>query len=79
MPGAKLGRVLIGERVIALCEEHRRHVLGARVQNLAHLFELFQEPGGRRSAPERRSPLDRRVFPPRPEGRRGGKDRRVPS
>ncbi len=77
-PDVKLDRVLIGERLFALCQEHHRQIESAGVRDLPQLFELFREPGGRRGTPERRSPLDRRVFPPRPEGRRAGKDRRAP-
>ena len=69
-------RVLIEERIVALCDDHLAQVERAGVERLSQLFELFPEPTGQRRAPERRSPLDRRIFPTRPEGRRRGTGRR---
>ncbi len=71
-----LTRVLIEDRVIALCDAHLTEVERASVESLAQLFALFPDPSGARRAPERRSPLDRRIFPARPEGRRRGTGRR---
>lgn len=68
--GLPLTRVLIEDRIVALCEAHSAEVQQARVTTLAELAELFRERTGLRTALPRRSPLDRRVFPPRPEGRR---------
>ena len=68
--------VLIEDRIVALCDEHRAAVERAGVVRLSQLFALFPEPTGQRRAPERRSPLDRRIFPARPEGRRRGGGRR---
>ena len=72
-----LTRVLIEDRVVALCESHVAEVEQAGIERLSDLFDLFKEQSGQRGAPERRSPLDRRVFPPRPEGRRYGGGRRI--
>jgi len=75
-PSGKLTRLLLDDRVLALCDEHHAQVRAAKVRHLAELFELFREPDGQRAALSRRSPVDRRVFPPRPEGRRRGRERR---
>jgi len=72
-----LTRVLIEDRVVALCESHLAEVEQAGIERLSDLFVLFKDQSGQRGAPERRSPLDRRVFPPRPEGRRYGGGRRI--
>ena len=69
-------RVLIEDRIVALCDDHLAEVERAGVKRLSQLFALFPEPTGQRRAPERRSPLDRRIFPARPEGRRRGGGRR---
>ena len=73
---APLTPVLIEDRIVALCGDHLAEVERAGVERLSQLFELFPEPSGQRRAPERRSPLDRRIFPARPEGRRRGTGRR---
>lgn len=75
-PPGKLARLLLDDRVLALCRKHHAEVRRAKVQHLAELFELLREPEGQRAALSRRSPVDRRVFPPRPEGRRRGRERR---
>ena len=72
----KLRRVLLDGRIVALCEEHARLARSASVESLGELSRLFTEPDGRRSLLPRRSPLDRRVFPARPEGRRASFGRR---
>ena len=69
-------QVLIEDRAVTLCDTHLAAVERAGVARLSELFELFPEPTGQRRAPERRSPLDRRIFPARPEGRRRGAGRR---
>lgn len=61
------------ERLIWLCDEHRSQAEAAPTSEALHT--LFREPGGQRSLLPRRSE-DRRVFPPRPEGRRKGSGRR---
>ena len=72
-----LRRVLIEDRSVALCDGHFAEVERAGIERLSDLFDLFKEHDGQRGAPERRSPLDRRVFPARPEGRRHGGGRRT--
>jgi len=72
----KTRRVLVGERIVTLCEAHAREVREQAIENIDGLRAHFPEPGGRRSLVGRRSPLDRRIFPARPEGRRRGEGRR---
>jgi hypothetical protein len=69
--------VLVGDRLIVLCESHAATLRHHRITNLAGLRKLFLEPHGRRSLVDRRDPLDRRAFPPRPEGRRAPGGRRA--
>jgi hypothetical protein len=65
----RLVRLVVYERIIALCEHHAALAKEARtVEDLRGAFS--EASGGRRSLVDRRSPLDRRLFPPRPEGRR---------
>jgi hypothetical protein len=73
---APLVRVLFDNRVIALCPEHRELVQRACVSRLDELFELTRQTDERRAVLSRRSPLNRRVFPARPEGRRQSDGRR---
>ena len=73
----RIRRILIGERIIALCDEHAAEAQMNDPQNVDEMRELFSEPEGRRSLLPRRAVLDRRVFPPRPEGRRRGDGRRA--
>jgi len=69
-------RFRIGDRVLAFCAKHARRVREANPESLDDLTRLFAEEAGGRSLLDRRSPLDRRIFPPRPEGRRRGLSRR---
>lgn len=69
-------RVLVGERLIALCAAHARVLASLPVASVAELQRVFRESGGRRSLVERRQELDRRLFPARPEGRRRNDGRR---
>jgi hypothetical protein len=61
---------------VELCAEHAEAARAASVETLSELKALFPEPTGKRSLVDRRAPLDRRVFPPRPEGRRRAPDGR---
>ena len=72
----KARRVLVGDRLVALCAAHARVLASLPVAGVSELRTLFRESGGRRSLVERRQALDRRVFPPRPEGRRRSDGRR---
>ena len=76
--GKRLRRLLIEERIVGLCDEHAAEVQMHHVETVDELRALFSEPGnGHRSLVTRRAPLDRRVFPPRPEGRRRSDGRRT--
>lgn len=75
--GGRLRRVLVGERIVALCDEHAAKFQLSGAASVEELRALFREPDGRRSLIGRRAPLDRRVFPPRPEGRRHDDGRRA--
>jgi hypothetical protein len=68
--------VLIGERIVTLCDRHADEVRRSGQTDMDALCRMYQEPGGRRSLVDRRASLDRRVFPPRPEGRRRNAGRR---
>ena len=74
---SKVRRLLIAERIIALCEEHAETAQKSDAQTVDELHELYTEVSGRRSLLPRRSPLNRRVFPARPEGRRRNDGRRA--
>lgn len=81
--GSKLCRVVIGGRSIALCRTHAARVATEMPETFEELRALFVEvpadEGGpaRRSVITRRKTDDRRMFPPRPEGRRVGEGRRA--
>ncbi|HKO52076.1 MAG TPA: hypothetical protein VJV79_30410 [Polyangiaceae bacterium] len=75
-PG-KLRRVLVEDRVVALCAAHAEQVKQQAPTTVAALREAFTERRGQRSLLERRAPLDRRTFPARPEGRRASSGRRA--
>lgn len=72
----KIRSVLVGRRIVSLCDAHARELRASGADDVEQLAALFSEPGGRRSLIGRRAPLDRRVFPPRPEGRRCSAGRR---
>jgi hypothetical protein len=78
-PAARLRRICVGTRIVALCPAHADAARQAGAADLPELRSLFAEPAGNRSQLDRRSPLDRRIFPPRPEGRRRGTERRTGS
>jgi hypothetical protein len=75
-PG-KIRRVLVEERIVSLCEEHAARYRLSGCTTVSELYALFPETNGRRSLISRRAPLDRRVFPARPEGRRHNVGRRT--
>ncbi|HEX6765022.1 MAG TPA: hypothetical protein VF103_06080 [Polyangiaceae bacterium] len=74
--GGRGRRVLTGERIVVLCPAHAVVLRGLPLADTAELRAVFRESGGRRSLVGRREALDRRAFPPRPEGRRRGGGRR---
>jgi hypothetical protein len=73
----KVRRVLVEDRIVALCDKHAAELQMSGGRGLDELRALFTENDGRRSLVSRRSPLDRRVFPARPEGRRRSGGRRT--
>jgi hypothetical protein len=72
----KVRRFLIEERVVSLCEVHAARYRSSGKTTLVEVSAMFREESGRRSLITRRAPLDRRVFPARPEGRRHNEGRR---
>jgi hypothetical protein len=84
-----MSRVLVEGRSLELCRAHVATVVAAMPETFDELRALFVGAGvdlGARAgsdALERRSPIsrrdveDRRVFPPRPEGRRMNAGRRA--
>ncbi|HET7542467.1 MAG TPA: hypothetical protein VFK05_21505 [Polyangiaceae bacterium] len=74
---AKLRRILVEDRVVALCGAHAEKVKQLAPATLAELGAAFPERHGQRSLLQRRAPLDRRAFPARPEGRRASSGRRA--
>jgi hypothetical protein len=72
----KIRRLLIEDRVVSLCEAHAARYRASGKSTLLELAAMFREESGRRSLIMRRAPLDRRVFPARPEGRRRNEGRR---
>jgi hypothetical protein len=72
----RIRRILLQDRVVALCDEHAAELRSSGASTLEALCALFPESAGKRSLVARRAPLDRRVFPPRPEGRRRNAGRR---
>jgi hypothetical protein len=73
-----MSRVVIQGRSLDLCQRHATTVVAAMPRTFEDLLTLFADVvlDGARAAGDRRAPLDRRVFPPRPEGRRLGFGRR---
>jgi hypothetical protein len=66
----------LGTRLVTLCAQHARQAEQAKVTTLEALRALFVEAGGQRSLLARRAASERRLFPPRPEGRRQWRGRR---
>ncbi|WP_437481704.1 hypothetical protein WME75_38925 [Sorangium sp. So ce1014] len=84
-----MARVVIQGRSLSLCRTHAATVAAAMPETFEEMRELFvglqrgAQASPRDASIERRSPIprrnpdDRRVFPPRPEGRRLGIGRRT--
>ena len=73
---------MIDGHVVSLCRTHAGRVASERPSSFNEMRALFKElpEGGvpaRRSTIDRRKKDDRRVFPPRPEGRRMDDGRRT--
>lgn len=75
--GRQRTRLVFGERVVHLCPLHARVALRAEPTTLDELRALFRVEGEQRSPLPRRAVQDRRMFPPRPEGRRVSDGRRA--
>jgi hypothetical protein len=75
-PSGRARRIIVAERILTLCRAHALVLQGLPLADTDELRTLFREQNGRRSLVGRREALDRRAFPPRPEGRRRGRDRR---
>jgi hypothetical protein len=88
--GTTMSRMLMGGRALSLCRAHTSVVVAAMPETFDDLRALFVGVGveagprdegvptaERRSPLVRRDPEDRRVFPPRPEGRRASFGRRA--
>jgi hypothetical protein len=73
----RLRRLLLEDRLVVLCDEHANCVREHAVETLREARALFAESVGKRSLLGRRAPLDRRMFPARPEGRRASSGRRA--
>jgi hypothetical protein len=73
----RLHRILIEDRIVALCGPHAEKVRAHAPASVAELRRLFREKAGKRSLVGRRAPVDRRLFPARPEGRRASSGRRA--
>ncbi len=74
---AKLHRVLIEDRIVVLCDAHAKKVHTLAPGTIDELRAVFREKDGKRSLISRRAPVDRRIFPARPEGRRASTGRRA--
>lgn len=72
--GARMSRVVIQGRGLDLCQPHAKTVVAALPKTFDDLLRLFADVvrDTPRTTADRRAPLDRRFFPPRPEGRRLG-------
>lgn len=76
-PSGRVRNLLFDERIVVLCDVHAAEVKLEGISSLDQLRAHFREGDGRRSLVSRRGALDRRAFPPRPEGRRRDDGRRV--
>jgi hypothetical protein len=78
LPPARRSRVTIEARTMSLCRDHAGLVAIRMPRTWEDLRAIFRAPTDRRSPiPRRKAETeDRRVFPPRPEGRRAKAGRR---
>ncbi len=74
--GSRIRNLLVGGRLVYLCDAHVEAVGNLDLRHVEDVRQLLREAEGQRSLVTRRSPIDRRVFPPRPEGRRLATGRR---
>ena len=66
----RIRNLLVGGRFVYLCEPHARAVRNHNPSSIEEIRKLLKEADGSRSLVDRRNTVNRRVFPPRPEGRR---------
>ncbi len=70
-PGSnRIRNLLVGGRLVRLCELHAKAVRVHNPNSVDEIRETLKETDGSRSLVTRRSAVNRRVFPPRLEGRR---------
>jgi hypothetical protein len=69
-------RLELADRIIPVCRADALRARQAGADSAEALRELFTEADGRRALLPRRAPDERRMFPPRPEGRRYAAGRR---
>ncbi len=74
--GSRIRNLLVGGRLVYLCDAHVEDVGNLDFHHVENVRQLLRETEGQRSLVTRRSPIDRRIFPPRPEGRRLAAGRR---
>ncbi|MBK8252383.1 MAG: hypothetical protein IPK82_06905 [Polyangiaceae bacterium] len=87
---ARMSRLVMEGRPIVLCRDHAAIVAASRPATFEEFRQLFVGASidieamirsglmvERRSPIQRREAVDRRAFPPRPEGRRRGFGRRI--
>ncbi len=72
----RVRNLLVGGRLVYLCDAHVQAAGNLDLRKVDDIRQLLREAEGQRSLVTRRSPIDRRVFPPRPEGRRLATGRR---
>jgi len=75
--GSRIRNLLVGGRLVYLCDAHVEAIGNLDLCHVDDVRQLLRETEGQRSLVTRRSPVDRRVFPPRPEGRRLATGRRT--
>jgi hypothetical protein len=76
LSNGRVRNLLVEGRLVYLCDAHVQAVGNPDLCQVECIRQLLRETEGQRSLVTRRSPIDRRVFPPRPEGRRLATGRR---
>jgi hypothetical protein len=74
----QIHNLLVAGRLFRFCDAHAEVVRNVDANNIEDIRNLLKEPDGLRSLVARRSDINRRIFPPRPEGRRRSEARRSP-
>lgn len=72
----RIRNLLVAGRLFRFCDTHAEVVRNADPSGIEDIRNLLKEPDGLRSVVARRSDVNRRIFPPRPEGRRRSEARR---